>query len=195
MLPNLASLHLGGLVYCLPLSLSPGSPEGARENAPEPFHLKLLSFGSSFSWPMTAVLGTRHHKSSISGLFCILSPFSIDVLDVSRSFGEFDSSIPLDSTVLHRPISVKNLRLLMREWPCSDSECRALLINTFAESIASGGLRSLTTHCCSLPTVSTIEKLLVHDGADLTNLDIGEDPPDYVSDRGKWEDPLDSTSM
>ncbi|KAM5530237.1 hypothetical protein V8D89_016089 [Ganoderma adspersum] len=138
------------------------------------------------------VLGARHHKSSISGLFRILSLFSINNLDTGRSFGEFNPSTPLDPTVLHRPISVKNLRLMVREWPCSDRECRSLLINAFAEGIAECGLQSLTTHCCSMATVSALGKLFAHGGADLTSLDIGEDPPDYMSDRGKWEDPLDN---
>ncbi|KAI1786723.1 hypothetical protein LXA43DRAFT_1032632, partial [Ganoderma leucocontextum] len=188
LLPDLASLRLGCFIYSLPPRAAPASSSHTQEHIPGPFHLKFPTLCSSF-YSFSSSFHARHHRSSISGLFRILSLFSIDQLDAEHSIGEFKPSAPLNPTVLHRPLSIKKLQLSGYE--CSDRKCPPLLINAFAESIAPGGLQSLCTHCCSMATVSAIGKLLARGGSDLTSLDIGADAPD-VSEREKWKDPLDN---
>ncbi|KAI1786720.1 hypothetical protein LXA43DRAFT_756296, partial [Ganoderma leucocontextum] len=183
LVPNLTSLHLTHFIYTLPLQPLSPSVSHAQEDTPTgPFHLRSLTVGSG-------LYATRHHKSSVSGLFRILSLFSVDTLDPWRCAGEFDTSAPLDPAALHRPLRIAKLDRIEEDW---DSDCAVFLVKAFKEGIEPGVLESLGATCCSTAMVAAFGELLAHGGASLTRLDVSGRPVWSSDRRCHVKDPLDS---
>ena len=180
LLPNLRSLKLVDFIYALPDDIDAQSTQGHQVSSPGPFSLQTLTFGSV----------AHHHKSSISGLFRILSLFSITRMSTGRSKGEFDTSEPLDLTVLHRPLRVEQLDLGGGMKP--DQDCALMLTHALKETIEPGSLRALRAVFCSAAEVPAVGELLSRTGGGVSKLTLAGRAPLSYNDEQVWKDPLDS---
>ncbi|EJF61825.1 hypothetical protein DICSQDRAFT_126907 [Dichomitus squalens LYAD-421 SS1] len=181
LLPNLTSLDINSMMYDTPASRS---PPHVQQDKPGPFRLQSFSFDFYY---------TLSHNSSISGLFRILSLFSIDAL--SYSVRDFDTTSPFDLAFLHRPLEIKKLRISH----CSPDENSgtSLLLDAFTESLEPESLESLRIEYGTGPEVLALGKLLARAGKALTSLSISGIHPFMLSERKPWHwvDPLNSMSM
>ncbi|TBU44753.1 hypothetical protein BD309DRAFT_891949 [Dichomitus squalens] len=179
LLPRLESLVLRTFIYGQPQQSIPPLAPSPQGDTPGPFHLRDLSFGSGYYECLP-------RSSSISGLFRILSLFTVDRLHGESRGCHLDLAAPLDQSYLHRPLRVKDLRL-----GCdgsANSKHALVVLNSFTEAIESGSLDRVEIECRAVSEVSATRQLLARTGESLTGLQVGA-PGNVCLPKG-WKDPM-----
>ncbi|TBU26960.1 hypothetical protein BD311DRAFT_620244, partial [Dichomitus squalens] len=161
LLPHLESIELRTFAYGQPQQSVP--PPSPQRDTPGPFHLRHLSFGSGY-------YGCPPRSSSVSGLFRILSLFTIDHLHGESRECHLDLGTPLDQSYLYRPLQLKYP--LLRGYGSANSKHALMILNSFTESIEPGYLERVEIDCRAVSEVSAIRKLLARNGNSLKSLKV-----------------------
>ncbi|TBU26945.1 hypothetical protein BD311DRAFT_725011 [Dichomitus squalens] len=179
LLPHLESMELRTFIYGQPQHSVPPLTALPQGDTPGPFHLRWLSFGDGYNYCLP-------HRSSISGLFRILSLFTIDRLHGDCRGCHFDLGAPLDQHYLYRHLKVKDLCLW--SYGSANSKHALMLLNSFTEAMEPGCLGRVEIRCRAVSEVSAIRKLLVRTGESLTGLQVCTPVPACLP-KG-WKDPM-----